>query len=290
MRDYVIVSDATLDLPSEVIKKFNIKVIPMVFDLDDVTYTHFPDERELSIEDFYGKLKNGGTSVSSQISPLVYEEFFEEILKEDKDILYICFTSGMSGTFNVSSFVMNELKEKYPSHKIYNVDSLCACIGEGLLVLNAAMKKDEGLSIDELKDWVNENKQNVRHWFTVKDLFHLKRGGRISSVEALVGTALKIRPVLSVDEAGKLTVISKIRGSKKELEYLLNKLLEEGNNLNNQTIIIGHGDDFEQANLLKSMIEEKGLVKEVIVSKIGPIIGTHTGPGMLALTFLGNKQ
>lgn len=290
MHNYVIVSDATLDLPIDVIKKYDIRVIPMAFDLNDVSYLHYPDERQLTIEDFYAKLKEGGVARSSQITPAIYEEFIGEILKEGSDVLYISFTSGMSGTFNSARIAFSELAEEYPDRKLICVDSLSASIGEGLLVMNAAIKKEEGLSMDEVAAWVTEHRHNARHWFTVKDLFHLKRGGRISGIEALVGTALKIRPVLTVDMEGKLAVNSKVRGSKKELEFLVNKLKEEGIDTANQTVLVGHGDDLEQAELLKQMLEENKLAKEVLISKIGPVIGTHTGPGMLALTFLGKYE
>lgn len=289
MNNYVIVSDATFDLPYDIIKEYDIKVIPMGFHIDNVEYSHYPDERELSIEEFYSKLKAGAVSQTTQITPSIYMDFMGEILKEGLDILYIAFSSGLSGTYNTSQIVLRELQEEYPDRKIYTIDSRCASIGEGILVLNAAQMKRKGLSIDELREWVEQNKLRARHWFTVKDLFHLKRGGRISSIEAFVGTALKIRPVLSTDDAGKLVVISKIRGSRAELDFLLSKLEAEGEDLASQTVIIGHGDDLEQAKELETMILGKNLVKDIIIAKIGPIIGTHTGPGMLALTFMGRK-
>jgi DegV family protein with EDD domain len=157
------------------------------------------------------------------------------------------------------------------------------------LVYHAALQKKKGLTIDELKTWVEENKYNSRHWFTVSDLFYLKRGGRVTSFEAVVGTALRIRPVLSTDEDGKLTVVSKIRGTKAEMEFLISKMMKEGIELSEQTIIIGHGDNLNQAKELESQIRSKNIVKDVIISQIGPIIGTHTGPGMLALVYMGKK-
>ncbi len=289
MSDYVIISDATLDLPLGVLEQHNIHVIPMTFTLNDVSYTHYPDEREISIADFYKAIAEGGLSQSSQIPPIIYQEFMEEFLKQGKDIYYIAFSSGLSGTYNSGRMVMEQLKEKYPDRKLLCTDTLCASVGEGLLVLTAAKKKEEGLSIEELHSWVEENRMNFMHWFTVKDLFYLKRGGRLSSLEALVGTALKIRPVLTTDEEGKLTVYSKLRGSKKELEFLVNALETQAIAPSTQTVIIGHSDNLEQAQALEQIIKEKNLVKEIIISQIGPIIGTHTGPGMLALTFYGNK-
>lgn len=288
MNDYVIVSDATLDLPVDIIKEYDIRVIPMGVSIDDTEYIHYPDERELSVEEFYTKLKNGSVSHTTQITPAVFMDYFTDILKQGKDILYITFSSGLSGTYNTSQVVIKELEEEYPDRTIYSVDSLCASVGEGLLVMDAAIQKKNGLNIKELREWVEQNKRRARHWFTVKDLFYLKRGGRINSLEAIVGTALKIRPILSTDDDGKLAVVSKIRGSRAELDFLLSKLCEEGTDLASQIVIIGHGDDLEQAKELERLIRDKNLVKDIVISKIGPIIGTHTGPGMLALTFLGH--
>lgn len=289
MNDYVIVSDATLDLPADVVDQYGIQVIPMGLHIDGEEYSHYPDERELTIEEFYSKLKNGATSTTTQITPVLFMDYFSDILQQGKDILYIAFSSGLSGTYNTSQLVIRELAEEYPERKLYSVDSLCASIGEGLLVLQAAIQKNNGMGIDELKEWLEENKRNSRHWFTVKDLYYLKRGGRVSTIEAFVGTALKIRPVLSTDESGKLTVVSKIRGTRAELDYMVTKMEKEGYELSSQTVIIGHGDDLTQAQELENMIRNRNLVKEVIISKIGPIIGTHTGPGMLALVYMGNK-
>ncbi len=290
MNDYVIVSDATMDLPANIADEYGIKVIPMGVLIDDAEYTHYPDERELPIEEFYNKLKKGSTARTTQIPPAIFMDYFGEILKQGKDILYIAFSSGLSGTYHTSQIVINELMEEFPERKIYTVDSLCASIGEGLLVFNAALQKQKGFYIEELRDWVEQNKRCSRHWFTVKDLYHLKRGGRISSIEAFVGTALKIRPILSTDETGKLSVVSKIRGSRAELDYMVTRMEVEGVDLATQTVIIGHGDDLIQAQELESMIRKRNLVGDVIISKIGPIIGAHTGPGMLALVFMGEKS
>ena len=289
MSNYVIVSDATLDLPIEVINRYDIKVIPMGIDIDNEVYTHYPDERELPVEEFYTKLKNGAVSHTTQITPAIFIDFFEDILKQGLDILYIAFSSGLSGTYNGAQLVIRDLVEDYPDRKIYCIDSHCASIGEGLLVYHAALNKEKGMAIDELMTWVEENKKFSRHWFTVKDLFYLKRGGRVTSIEAVVGTALKIRPILSTNEHGELAVVSKIRGTRAELDFLVTKMETEGVDLSNQTVLIGHGDDLNQAQVLENLIRSKNLVKDVIICKIGPIIGTHTGPGMLALVYMGKE-
>jgi DegV family protein with EDD domain len=273
-----------------VIKEYDINVIPMELDINGINYTHYPDERELSIEYFYNQLKNGATTHTTQITPSVFMDYFTDILNQGKDILYIAFSSGLSGTYNTAQLVIQELKEEYPDRKIYCVDSLCASIGEGILVYNAAVQKQNGLDIEQLKVWVEENKRCARHWFTVKDLFHLKRGGRVTSIEAMVGTALRIKPVLTTNDLGKLEVFSKIRGTKAELDFLVSKMENEGVDLASQTIFVGHGDNLEQAQQLESLIRSKNIVKDIIITKIGPVIGTHTGPGMLALVYMGKKS
>lgn len=289
MSEFHIVSDATLDLPYSIIEEYGIKVIPMGVDIDDVAYNYHPDEKELQLEKFYLKLREGAHTHTTQITPVIFTEYFTKILEKGQDILYIGFSSGLSSTYNASQLAKKELSEKYPNRKIYCIDSKCASIGEGLLVLHAAIQKKKGLSIDELRNWVEEHKYNSRHWFTVRDLFHLRRGGRVTSIEAVIGTALRIRPVLSTDEDGKLVVVSKIRGSKAEMDFFIASMIREGADISSQTVIIGHADNLDNAKQLANYIHNKNIVKDVIISQIGPIIGSHTGPGMLALVYMGKK-
>lgn len=286
MSTYRIVTDATQDLPHAVVEKLGVTVVPMDFDLDGQSYRHYADERELSVEAFYEKLRAGAPAVTSQINPVVYEEVLEPILSEGQDVLYIAFSSGLSGTVNNARMAVQTLGERYPERKIVVIDSLCASIGEGLLVYHAARKQQEGMSFEALCTWVEEHKGRVAHWFTVDDLNHLKRGGRLSAVEAIVGTALNIKPVLSVDAEGRLEVKAKVRGSRKALEHVVGRLKEAGEAHKGQPVIIGHADNMADAQILADMVRETGLVGEVLFAKIGPIIGTHTGAGMTALTFL----
>lgn len=286
---YVIVSGATLDLPRWVIEEYDLEVIPMNFCIGGKEYNYHPDEKEITCREFYEKLRAGEESVTSQITPLVFRDVFVRHLKEGKDILYIAFSSGLSGTYNSARLIAEELLEEYPERKIVCIDSLCASIGEGLLVYLAGKLRREGKSFEETAEWVRENRTGICHWFTVDDLLHLKRGGRLNSIEAIVGTALKIKPVLSVDREGKLTVVTKVRGIKKGMEYLKERLMNDGVNGKEQTVIVGHADAPEVAEQLKEQLLSEGLVKEVIVANIGPIIGTHVGSGMFALVFLGEN-
>lgn len=290
MLDYVIVTDSTADLPVKLVEELGIHVVPMSFEMNNQSYMHYSDAREMSIKEFYNHIRDGKTSKTTLINYATYMEAFEPILKEGKDILYIAFSSGLSGTYNNSQIIIQELLEAYPDRQIISIDSISASVGEGMLVYNAAQKKKEGLSLDQLKEWIDQNRDRACHWFTVEDLHHLKRGGRISSVEALLGSTLKIRPVLSVDHEGRLLTVTKVRGQKRSLEVLLDKMLEEGVDLINQTVIIGHGDSLENAEKLAELISEAKIVKDIIICEIGPIIGTHTGAGMIGLAFMGHKN
>ncbi|MCM1158646.1 MAG: DegV family protein [Bacteroidales bacterium] len=281
---YTLASDATLDLPMDLVEKYHIAVVPMAFNLDGEEILHYPDERNMTTEDFYSALKAGKTSSTSQINPAVYVEFFTPILEKGEDILYICFTSGLSGTYQSALLARDMLKEDFPEREICVVDSLCASAGQGYFVYLAAKKKEEGLSMEELEAWAVENRNRIAHWFTVDDLFHLQRGGRLSFAEAMLGSALKIKPIISVDDEGKLYVENKVRGNKKSVEYMIQKVNDTMDE-KEHTLFIGHGDAEERALELKEKLLERTEARDIRITKIGPIIGSHTGPGMLAVLF-----
>lgn len=282
---YVLVSDATLDLPLDLLNRFGIEVVPMAFTLDGEEILHYPDERNMTNEEFYQALKDGKMSSTSQINPMTYVDFMKPILEDGKDILYICFTSGLSGTYQSALVAKEMLLEDYPERKIEVVDSLCASAGQGYFVYLAALEKEKGLSLEELKTWALTYRSRIAHWFTVDDLFHLQRGGRLSFAEAMLGSALKIKPIISVDEKGALYTENKVRGNKKAMDYMIQKMKDTMDETQT-TIFVAHGDAEERANDFKDRILEQTPAKEIIITKIGPIIGSHTGPGMLAILFL----
>lgn len=282
---YRLVSDATLDLPMDLVEKYNIMVVPMAFTLDGEEILHYPDERNMSIENFYGALKEGKTSVTSQINPTTYVDLFTPVLEAGEDILYVAFTSGLSGTYQSAVLAKGMLEDEFPERKIYVIDSLCASAGLGFFMYLVGQKKEAGVTIDELQEWVITKRKSVAHWFTVDDLFHLQRGGRLSFAEAMLGSALKIKPIISVDEEGKLYVENKVRGNKKGEEYMIAKINDTMDD-EEQTVFVAHGDCEERALALKEKIEANTHAKKVCITKIGPIIGTHTGPGMLAVLFM----
>ncbi len=287
MREYVLVSDSTADLPVEVVKELDVKIVPFSYTINDEVFNYYLDERDGDIKEFYDKLRDGAMPATAQVNPAVYKDTFESIIKEGKDVLYLSFSSGLSGSYQTSKLAASMLEDDYPDSNIVIVDSVCASIGQGVLLYEAAKRKNAGASMDELTQWIENTRNTVGHWFMVEDLFHLMRGGRLSAVGAVVGSALKIKPILSVDEEGKLVVKSKARGTNKALDFIISKLKEDGGDLTKLTAIVGHADDMEKAEKIKRMAIEAGILPENIrISSIGPIIGTHVGPGMAALTFV----
>lgn len=281
---YILVSDATFDLPNDLVEKYDIQVVPMAFNLDGMEYLHYPDEREMKIDDFYQALRDGKTSSTSQINPTTYVDFFTPFLDAEKDILYVSFTSGLSGTYQSAMLAKQMLIEDYPERTIEVVDSLCASVGQGFLLKFVGQKKQEGMKLEELANWTRENRDKIAHWFTVDDLFHLNRGGRLSTAEAIMGTALKIKPIISVNREGRLYVENKIRGNKKANDYMIQKIVSDIDE-QEKSLFIGHGNAEEKALELKNKIIEKTGITDITISQIGPVIGTHTGPGMLAVVF-----
>ena len=285
---YILMTDSNCDLPDSLAKELNLTVIPMEFIMEDKCYKHYLDAREMSLNDFYTKLKSGVMSKTTQINYTSYTEYFEEYLKQGKDILFVCFTSGMSGSYNTSLMAIEDLKKKYPERKIIAVDSRCASVGLGYLMYYVGKKYNEGMEIEELAAYAEEMKHKIGHWFVVDDLEQLKRGGRISAVTATFGKALQIKPLISVDEEGKLVTVGKIRGASKVYDALIAKMERDGEDYKNQTVFIGHADSIDKAQELQKRVAP--MVKDTVICDIGPVIGTHVGSGMVALLFIGKRD
>ena len=290
MNNYILISDSSTDLTPELMKESNVEILPLTFIIDGKSYSNYLDEREMPIKEFYSLLRNGKIVTTGQVNVKNFLDVFENYLKNGLDILYIAFSSGLSGTYNSATIAAAELSQKYPERKIIVADSLSASMGEGLLVYLAAQKAKRGAGIDEVAKWVEENKLNLCHWFTVDDLMFLKRGGRVSSAAALMGTALGIKPVMHVDNEGHLIPISKVRGRRKSLDALVSKMEESAINPKEQVVFISHGDCIEDAEYLAKQIKSKLKVKDIKINTIGPVIGAHSGPGTMALFFLGSER
>ena len=289
MRDYVILTDSGCDFSAELAKELELCVLPLSVTVNGKEYRNYLDEREISHKDFYALLRAGNTGKTSAINLDTFKEAMEAILKEGKDVLYLGFSSGLSGTYQVGALAAEELKEKYPESKLLYVDTLCASLGQGLLVYHAVMQKRAGKTIEEVRDFVEQNRLSLAHWFTVDDLNHLKRGGRVSATTAMVGTLLSIKPVLHVDDEGHLINMEKARGRKASIHRLAEKVLEDMLP-QDQPIFISHGDCPEEAEYLASLLRGKPHIGEITIGYVGPVIGAHSGAGTLAIFFLGNKR
>ena len=290
MSEYVILTDSSCDLPPEAARDLALDVMPLTVELEGKRYRNYLDGRELDPAAFYAKLRSGIPATTSAVNVGEWTDFMEPYLKEGKDVLLLAFSSGLSTTYNSAAIAASDLQESYPDRKIYVVDTLCASMGQGLLVYLAMQEKKAGKSIDEVRDWVESHKLNLCHWFTVDDLNHLKRGGRISAATALVGTMLSIKPVLHVDDEGHLISMSKARGRQASLKALVEKMAETAIDPGHQVVFISHGDCLQDAETVANMVKERFGVKEVVISYVGPVIGAHSGPGTLALFFLGTKR
>ena len=288
--NYEIVTDSSANLTEELIEKFGIHIISLFFIIDDNEYSSYKKGEKTDIGQFYDMMRNGKTMSTSTINMSSCEEVFESILSEGKDVLYLGFSSALSGAYNTATIMAEKLKDKYPDRKIYSLDTLAASMGEGLLVYYAALQRQEGKCIDEVKDWVINNRLNLCHWFTVDDLFFLKRGGRISATTAIVGTALGIKPILHVDDEGKLVNVGKVRGRKNSLHELVNEMEKTCIKPEEQVIFISHGDCLEDAKYVEELIRNKFNVLDVVINFVDPVIGAHSGPGTVALFFLGTNR
>lgn len=287
MSNYQILTDSGSDLSQAILDELNVLRTSLTVNFKGQT---LPDSVDEGIKDIYDGLRAGESATTSAINPEGWKSAMEPSLAAGKDLLVITFSSGLSTTYQSAMIAADELRESYPDRQIRVVDSLSASLGQGLLVWYTAKKRDEGLSLDELTAWVEDHKLNLSHWFTVDDLKYLKRGGRVSAATALVGTMLNIKPVMRVDDEGHLVKFSTARGRKASIKAMADKLGETGIPGANDTCFICHGDCIDDANYLAALIKEQYGVKEVHIGYTGAVIGSHSGPGTLALFFLAHKR
>ncbi|MCI1965738.1 MAG: DegV family protein [Oscillospiraceae bacterium] len=290
MADYVIVTDSSCDLPDRLAREYEIVVLPLSFHIKGKDYFNYLDEREMPISEFYSQIRAGEPCTTSAVNVAAYKSAIEPLLQQGKNILDIAFSSGLSATYSSAKIACDELSEKYPERKIFAVDTLAASLGQGLLVYLAACLQREGKKIEEVRDWVEQNKLSLCHWFTVDDLNHLKRGGRISGATALFGTMLNIKPIMHVDDEGRLIPVGKVRGRRASLDALADHMEETAVNPASQTVFISHGDCLKDAEYLAAEIKRRMGVKNFVIGNVGPVIGAHSGPGTMALFFLGTRR
>lgn len=290
MSDFVILTDSSADLGIDLITQMNIQVLPLSFSIQGKTYYNYPDNRDMDPGNFYSLLRQGELATTAAVNVAQYTEALEPLLQAGQDVLILAFSSGLSATFNSSAVAVTELREKYPDRKLYTVDTLCASLGQGLLVYLAAKEREKGKTIDEVRDWVVSHKLNICHQFTVDDLHFLKRGGRISATTAVMGSMLKIKPVLHVDNEGHLVSIGKARGRQASLKALVDRMEQTAIDPKDQIVFISHGDCIRDAELVAQMVKDRFGVQQVYINYVGPVIGAHSGPGTLALFYVGVER
>ena len=285
--NYKIITDTCCDYPAGMYEELSLGVTRLSVRFRDKSWESYD---EPWLKDLFAGLRAGETTSTSAVNPDGWAKVIEPALEQGQDVLVLAFSSGLSTTYQSAVIAAEELQEKYPQRKIRVVDTLCASLGQGLLVYYACKKRDEGLTLEELTAWCEEYKFKLCHWFTVDDLMYLKRGGRVSAATALLGTMLQIKPVLHVDNEGHLINVAKVRGRKASVEALAKKLGETGIPGANDTVFICHGDCLEDAEFLEKLVKEKYGVKDVFIYYVGAVIGSHSGPGTLALFYLGEHR
>lgn len=288
---YRIVSDSSCNLPESMIDEFGIHIFPLTFMVDDVQYQSYLKGHKTNLKQFYTMMREGKVITTSLPNLIEAKEALEEILRAGDDVLYIGFSSGLSGTYEAISLMMQSLADEYPDRTLKAVDTLAASAGEGLLVWYAAQMKDNGATLDEVYEWLMDNRLHLAHWFTVDDLMFLFRGGRVSRTSAWAGTMLNIKPVMHVDDEGHLIPLEKVRGRKRSLNALVDHMAQTANApVADQTVFITHGDCLEDAEYLAAQVRERFGVKDIMINYVDPVIGAHSGPGTMALFFLASER
>ena len=289
-KSYVVMTDSSADLSAELVEKLGLDVIPLSVNVGEKSFMNYPDEREIGSHEFYEMLRGGANAKTSAVNVDTFVNAMSVHLKQGKDVLYLGFSSGLSSTYNAGAIAAEELRAAYPDRKILTVDTLCASLGQGLLVYLTVQKVLAGATIEEAAAFAEENRLHLCHWFTVDDLFFLKRGGRVSAATALVGSALGIKPVLHVDNEGHLINVSKARGRKNSILALVDRMEKSAIYPAKQTIFISHGDCLADAEFLADELRKRFGISDITINFVGPVIGAHSGPGTLALFFLGEER
>ncbi len=286
---FKIITDSMADLPQDYLREHQISCMNLSYILDGEIYGQ---DKELDWKEFYRLMREGKMPTTSQINPEEAKKHFEEYIMKDKELLYLSFSSGMRGTYNSARIAVEEIMEEHSDCRIVVIDSLSASLGEGLLVHKAVGMRDAGKTMDETIEWIQAHRLNLVHVFTVDDLFHLYRGGRVSRTTAVIGTLASIKPKLHVDNEGHLILIGKVRGRKKSLLALVDYMEEKIGEFRseNDIVFISHGDAYEDACFVRDKVKERFGIENFLINNVGPAIGAHSGPGTIALFFMGSSR
>ncbi len=287
MANYKIITDSACDLPQPMLRELDVSTIPLVVNFRGEARNDSVDDRE--VKTLYDAMRAGEVATTSAVNPDGWASVIAPVLRDGQDALVLAFSSGLSTTYQSAVIAANDLMEQYPDRKILVVDTGCAALGQGLFAYYACKQRDQGLSLEELAAWAETNKAHVCHWFTVDDLVYLKRGGRVSAASAVLGAMLNIKPVLHVDDEGHLVAMAKVRGRKASIETMVKKFDELAEGFDNSIVFICHADCMDDAKKMRDLMLQRG-VKEVFIGNLGAVIGSHAGPGTLALFFMGKHR
>jgi DegV family protein with EDD domain len=289
MKKYIITTDTTCDLPQDYLDRHNIGLLPLYYSINNTVYG---EDKFLNPKEFYNIMRGGAMPTTMAVNPDLARKIFTEYMEEGYDILHIAFSSALSGSCSVAATAARELSDEHPDSKLIVIDSLCASLGEGLLIHKATLLKESGKTIDETSEWLENNKLNLCHLFTVDDLFHLHRGGRVSRAAAIIGTLINVKPILHVDNDGRLIPLNNVRGRKKALISLVDQMELKLKNYDykNDTFFISHGDCIEDAEYLAGLVRERFGINDCLIDYVSPTIGAHAGPGTIALFFMGKER
>lgn len=287
---FEIVTDSSANLTDELIERYGLHILSLTVRVEGQEYTSYVKGRKSDVQPIYEMMRQKKQVETSAANPAQCQALFEELLSQGKDVLYIGFSSALSGTCQTAAMALEAAREKYPEPRALWVDTLAASMGEGLLVWHACQLREQGKTIEQVRQWLEENRLRLCHWFTVDDLFHLKRGGRIPAATALVGTMMGIKPVMHVDDEGRLVPVDKVKGRRTALDALVERMAKGARNPEGQMVFISHGDCIEDARYVEQQIRARLGVKQVETNYVDPVIGAHSGPGTVALFFLGEHR
>ncbi|WP_295740001.1 DegV family protein [uncultured Oscillibacter sp.] len=290
MREFTIMTDSCCDMTAAMAEELELSVLPLSLHMGEAVYRNWLDGRDIAFPEFYSRVRGGQDATTAAVSVGDFETEMRRVLSSGRDILCISFSSALSATYQSASIAAEDLRPEFPEARICVVDSLCASLGQGLLLWLCAQEQKKGRTVEEVRDFAEKTKGKVCHWFTVDDLNHLKRGGRISAATALFGTMLSIKPVMHVDGGGHLTPVGKARGRRASLLALVDEMEKTAIAPGEQTVFISHGDCLADAEFMAEEVRRRFGTKDIHINYVGPVIGSHSGPGTMALFFLGTAR
>ena len=286
MKEFVIMTDSCCDLSNELVNELNIEVVPMSLFIDDKEYKHYPDCRELSMDEFYSKIQAGHIGKTSCVNIMDVENVMRKYAEKDMDILYLSFSTGMSSSWQSAVLAANDIKTNYPDCDVRVIDTLSGSSGLGMLTYLAVKEKEKGKTLDETAEFVMKNRLNISHYFMVEDLMYIQKAGRLSSTSAVLGAIIGVKPIFKLDDGGRVALVKKKNGKKNAIKYLVEEITKAKNS---DVFFVCHAKAEKEVNELYNRIKELYPNATIKINEIGPVVGNNTGPGTIAVMFLGER-